>query len=754
MGGMVLSAMGREQAARLPEQHRRHQHVDQDRGHGRARARRGGGPQQALGEQRHEGAPGGVHQPDQQRPHQRTADGADAADHDHHEGQDENALAHAHLHGQQRPEHAARDGAERSAQREDAGEQPAHIGAHGHRHLAVGGAGTHLHADARARDQHIEQQRHRQADADDEQPVGRVGEARQQFHRAGQRGRRIERHRLRAPDHAHGLVGHQQDREGAQHLREMVSPVEPPQHRHLQQHADRRRGERAAREADPERARRRGDGRDQVGAHHVERAVRQVDHVHDAEHQREAGGQQEQHQPELQAVERLLEKQEPRHARDRPAASGGHAAFAGVGIGMRLEHAADGLVGDAALPVLHHLAQVVILHGVVVGVEAERPAHGFERRGLQRLAQCGLVLQLAAHAAHGAVDEPGSVVALRGIQRRQAAVFLLEVGHEALVGGVVHVVRPLRAVEDAHHGIAHRADHVLIGREARCEELHLLAQAGAGELLDEVHAQAARQEHEHRIRTGGADLGQLRTIVELAQRRVGLHHHLALVVALEAGQRVLARRVVGREQGHLLEAAVLHRLADGLVHVVVLVGGAEEVRIALRPRVLRRPGVGADVEGARLEHRLAHGQHHVGEHDTGHEIHALALDQPVGRLLGGVGALLVVRHGHFGRQVAELARALLHCELEAVADVDAEARSWAGQRGQQADLHLVRRLGATGEQGDGRADGGGECRGTVRAGREEWHRRLLGSGREAVDGRDGWRATAVPRAGIMPGHVA
>jgi hypothetical protein len=41
--------------------------------------------------------------------------------------------------------------------------------------------------------------------------------------------------------------------------------------------------------------------------------VRQVDHVHDAEDQRQPGGEQEQHQAELQPVERLLEDEDAGH---------------------------------------------------------------------------------------------------------------------------------------------------------------------------------------------------------------------------------------------------------------------------------------------------------------------------------------------------------------------------------------------------------------------------------------------------------
>ena len=67
------------------------------------------------------------------------------------------------------------------------------------------------------------------------------------------------------------------------------------------------------------------------GADHVERAVRQVDHVHDAEHERQPGREQEQHQAELQAVQRLLEDQDAtacRRARARGAREASRTASA------------------------------------------------------------------------------------------------------------------------------------------------------------------------------------------------------------------------------------------------------------------------------------------------------------------------------------------------------------------------------------------------------------------------------------------
>ncbi len=51
-----------------------------------------------------------------------------------------------------------------------------------------------------------------------------------------------------------------------------------------------------------------GEGGGEIGAQHVERAMRQVDEVHDAEHQRQPGGQQKQQHAQLHAVEALLDE--------------------------------------------------------------------------------------------------------------------------------------------------------------------------------------------------------------------------------------------------------------------------------------------------------------------------------------------------------------------------------------------------------------------------------------------------------------
>ena len=71
----------------------------------------------------------------------------------------------------------------------------------------------------------------------------------------------------------------------------------------------------------------------------------------------------------------------------------------------------------------------------------------------------------------------------------------------------------------------------------------------------------------------------------------------------------------------------------------------------------RRAGVGADQERLAVEHRRRHRQHHVGEHDAGHEVDVVALEQLLDQLPADIRVLLIVGDDHFGRQAAELAAA-------------------------------------------------------------------------------------------------
>ena len=91
---------------------------------------------------------------------------------------------------------------------------------------------------------------------------------------------------------------------------EVITPIEPAQRHHLDRHADHERGDEGEQRPGEEAAGQRREGGGEIGADHVERAVRQVDEIHDPEHQRQPGRKQEQQQPELQAVQALFDEQQ------------------------------------------------------------------------------------------------------------------------------------------------------------------------------------------------------------------------------------------------------------------------------------------------------------------------------------------------------------------------------------------------------------------------------------------------------------
>ena len=90
----------------------------------------------------------------------------------------------------------------------------------------------------------------------------------------------------------------------------MIAAVEPAQRDDLDRHSDQQRGDERQHRAGDEAAGPGREGGGEIGAHHVERTVRQVHQVHDAEDQRQPGREQEQQQPELQAVQALFDEQQ------------------------------------------------------------------------------------------------------------------------------------------------------------------------------------------------------------------------------------------------------------------------------------------------------------------------------------------------------------------------------------------------------------------------------------------------------------
>ena len=143
-----------------------------------------------------------------------------------------------------------------------------------------------------------------------DKPIGRIEHAGDDLHRHGQPGRQRQRQAGRAPDQPHRVIEKQDQPEGRQHLIEMVAAVEMPERDEFERDAQQQRGAERQQDAEHKTVGPGHEGGGEIGAHHVERAVRQIDEIHDAEHQRQAGCQQEQQQAELQAVQRLFYEDE------------------------------------------------------------------------------------------------------------------------------------------------------------------------------------------------------------------------------------------------------------------------------------------------------------------------------------------------------------------------------------------------------------------------------------------------------------
>ncbi len=91
----------------------------------------------------------------------------------------------------------------------------------------------------------------------------------------------------RPPDDPHQFVEEQDQPEGAEHVIEVIATVERPDRDDLEQHADQKRGAEREHGAGDEAAGPGHEGRREIGADHVQRTVREVHHVHDAEDQRQ-----------------------------------------------------------------------------------------------------------------------------------------------------------------------------------------------------------------------------------------------------------------------------------------------------------------------------------------------------------------------------------------------------------------------------------------------------------------------------------
>ena len=136
--------------------------------------------------------------------------------------------------------------------------------------------------------------------------------------------------------------------------------------------------------------------------------------------------------------------------------------------------------------------QVVILNGVLIGVEAEITSHRIELHSLQGFDQGFFVFDLAVGGTNGRINQQCRVVALRCVNSGQALVFFFKFRYEFFVCFIGQVKTPVRCVKNTEHVVAHCTNHVLVGTKAGLNEADIFVQACCHELFDEVDAHATR----------------------------------------------------------------------------------------------------------------------------------------------------------------------------------------------------------------------------------------------------------------------
>jgi hypothetical protein len=104
------------------------------------------------------------------------------------------------------------------------------------------------------------------------------------------------------------ILHHQRNAEGGENRGERIAAEQRTQGRNLQSRADQCHDERGKQQREPETAGRGDHDYAHIGAEHEQLAVGKVDHVHDAEDERQSRGDQRQDHPGDDAVQRLDEQ--------------------------------------------------------------------------------------------------------------------------------------------------------------------------------------------------------------------------------------------------------------------------------------------------------------------------------------------------------------------------------------------------------------------------------------------------------------
>src|SRR5512139_2906449 len=163
-------------------------------------------------------------------------------------------------------------------------------------------------------------------------------------------------------------------------------------------------------------------------------------------------------------------------------------------LGMRVGKVSEDLFVyfslEFAIGTFGDFDQIEVLDRIIVRVELEAAAKRGEVRLLQRRPQCVFIGGIAFGQLQCAIDQEYGVIRLKGVSRRDRAIFLLIACNELFVLRIVEVGRPIGAAEKSDGSVLLSRQSRFIDRECR-EEHGLAGESGLAELFDEIDAHAA-----------------------------------------------------------------------------------------------------------------------------------------------------------------------------------------------------------------------------------------------------------------------
>src|SRR5690606_6975136 len=251
-----------------------------------------------------EAATQAVDQPQNDRTQQCTWETAQATNHDNNEAFNNDFVAHARVNGPHGRSHDTTKRCQPSAKGEHTSDHQTRVDAEHLSHVPIDRRCTHDLAGSRLVEQEPQPKQHNSTSEYDEQAVNRITDSPRQGHGAPQQFRRFHHVNACAPNHAHGLIQDEQQGEREQQTVSDFTLVHEAQHQPVNQDSEHGYAQRRNEQRRPERHAQPIDTTErQVRPQHIERTMREIDDVENAEDNIQAHGDDEQQKANIQTIE-------------------------------------------------------------------------------------------------------------------------------------------------------------------------------------------------------------------------------------------------------------------------------------------------------------------------------------------------------------------------------------------------------------------------------------------------------------------